>query len=71
MRGEQKQVKMKREFYDFKDCMYFMIGDVRNYYSLLKSSINVDTIYHLATLKHVPECKENPWVTMSNFFVKK
>jgi FlaA1/EpsC-like NDP-sugar epimerase len=63
-RGEQKQVEMKREFYDFKDRMYFIIGDVRNYNRLLESSLNVDTIYHLAALKHVPVCEENPWETI-------
>jgi len=63
-RGEQKQVEMKREFYDYKDRMYFLIGDVRNNDRLLEASLNVDTIFHLAALKHVPVCEENPWETI-------
>ena len=63
-RGEQKQVEMRREFYDFKDRIYFVIGDVRNYNKLLEVTFNVDTIFHLAALKHVPICEENPWETI-------
>ncbi len=61
---------MKREFHDFKDRIYFITGDVRNYNRLLEATLTVDTIFHLVALKHDPVCEENPWETMSNLFVK-
>jgi len=58
-RGEHKQVEMKREFQNKKIKYY--IGDVRDKNRLMLVSKNVDFIFHLAALKHVPVCEENPW----------
>ena len=58
-RGEHKQVEMRRKFQD-KRLRYF-IGDVRDKNRLLLASKNVDYVFHLAALKHVPVCEENPW----------
>ncbi len=58
-RGEHKQVEMKREFQNKKIKYY--IGDVRDKNRLMLVSKNVDFVFHLAALKHVPVCEENPW----------
>lgn len=55
-RGEFAQVTMKRKFNDNR--LKFIIGDVRNTFALNKASENVDYIFHLAALKHVPICEE-------------
>ena len=58
-RGELKQVEMKRKFHD-KRIKYY-IGDVRDKNRLTMATKNVDIVFHLAALKHVPICEENPW----------
>jgi UDP-N-acetylglucosamine 4,6-dehydratase/5-epimerase len=58
-RGEHKQVEMKRTFQDPR--LTFYIGDVRDKNRLMLATKHVDIIYHLAALKHVPVCEENPW----------
>lgn len=55
-RGELAQVKMSREY---PQCKY-IIGDVRDYYALNMAMRNVDYVFHLAALKHVPVCEELP-----------
>ncbi len=59
-RGEHKQVQMKFKFSEHKNVKYF-IGDVRDKNRLLIIMRNVDYVFHLAALKHVPVCEENPW----------
>lgn len=57
-RGENQQVIMKRRFNNPK--LKFVIGDVRDYQSVRFATRNVDYIFHLAALKHVPICEELP-----------
>jgi len=57
-RGEISQVAMKRKFLNPR--LRFVIGDVRDYSALKKATKNVDYIFHLAALKHVPICEEQP-----------
>ena len=57
-RGEISQVNMKRKFLNPK--LKFIIGDVRDYSALKKATRGVDIIFHLAALKHVPICEEQP-----------
>jgi UDP-N-acetylglucosamine 4,6-dehydratase len=59
-RGEHKQVQMKIKFSNEKRIKYY-IGDVRDKNRLSIASKEVDYIFHLAALKHVPVCEENPW----------
>lgn len=59
-RGEHKQVQMKLKYPNEKRIRYF-IGDVRDKKRLLIVTKGVDYIFHLAALKHVPVCEENPW----------
>lgn len=58
-RGEHRQVEMKRHLKDNR--VTYIIGDVRERERLLLASREVDYIFHLAALKHVPVCEENPW----------
>lgn len=58
-RGEHKQVEMARTFSDSR--ISFIIGDVRDISRLSIAMRGVDMIFHLAALKHVPVCEDNPW----------
>ncbi len=59
-RGEHKQVEMKQKF-GYNSKLKFIIGDVRDKNILWLAMKWVDTVFHLAALKHVPVCEENPW----------
>lgn len=56
-RGELQQVLMKRKFNNPK--LKFVIGDIRDYDAVTQATKNIDYIFHLAALKHVPVCEEN------------
>jgi len=58
-RGELAQVNMQRKFNNPK--LKFIIGDVRNFDRLNDAMRDVNIVFHLAALKHVPICEENPW----------
>lgn len=58
-RGEFKQVEMKRRFHN--DKIRYIVGDVRDQVRLKQATVGTDIIFHLAALKHVPVCEENPW----------
>jgi FlaA1/EpsC-like NDP-sugar epimerase len=58
-RGEFAQVTMKRKFDN--DKLQFIIGDVRDGEALRHATEDVDYIFHLAALKHVPICEEQPY----------
>ncbi len=58
-RGEHKQVEMRREYPN--DKIRFIIGDVRDKNILDLAMKNVDIVFHLAALKHVPVCEDNSW----------
>lgn len=60
-RGELKQVEMKRRFHDQGVKLKFIIGDVRDFDRLKIATKGVDRIFHMAALKHVPICEENPF----------
>ncbi|MFA5095617.1 MAG: polysaccharide biosynthesis protein [Candidatus Paceibacterota bacterium] len=55
-RSELQQVNMQRSFNNSK--IKYIIGDIRDYKHLVKTSVGVDYIFHLAALKHVPICEE-------------
>lgn len=58
-RNEHKQVEMRNRFTDPR--VRFIIGDVRDKNILDFAMNKVDTVFHLAALKHVPVCEDNPW----------
>lgn len=57
-RGELQQVLMQRKFNNSK--IKYIIGDVRDYEALKFATKNVDYIFHMAALKHVPICEDQP-----------
>ncbi len=57
-RGEFAQVTMKRKFND--DRLKFLIGNVRDYSTVHTACKDIDYVFHLAALKHVPICEEQP-----------
>lgn len=58
-RNEFAQVKMKRLFSD-NSCLKFIIGDVRDFEAVDEAAQNVDYLFHLSALKHVPICEDQP-----------
>jgi len=67
-RGEVKQWEMKKKFRNHPK-LKFIIGDVRDFERIKIASKEVDLILHLAALKHVPICEENPNETVSTNIV--
>lgn len=58
-RNESAQVAMNRKF--DHDRLKFSIGDVRDRDALMKACEGMDIVFHLAALKHVPVCEEQPY----------
>lgn len=58
-RSELNQVNMQRRFNNPK--LRFVIGDIRDYDALKEATRNIDFVFHLAALKHVPICEEQPY----------
>jgi UDP-N-acetylglucosamine 4,6-dehydratase len=59
-RGELAQVNMQRKFNN--DVIEYVIGDIRDADAVdrLFSTKNIDYVFHLAALKHVPVCENQP-----------
>ena len=60
-RGEHKQVEMRRNFHEYSHKLKFIIGDVRDANVLHIAMKGVNKVFHMAALKHVPVCEENPF----------
>ena len=58
-RDEKKQEDLRIKYNNKK--LKFVIGDVRDYKSILDASKGVDFIFHAATLKQVPSCELYPF----------
>ncbi|WP_433619809.1 polysaccharide biosynthesis protein [Paenibacillus cellulositrophicus] len=58
-RNESSQVAMSREFEN--DRLHFRIGDIRDKEALMAACQNIDYVFHLAALKHVPVCEDQPY----------
>ena len=57
-RGEISQVKMKRDIPD--ERVKYIIGDIRDYQAVEYEMQGADYVFHLAALKHVGICEEQP-----------
>jgi UDP-N-acetylglucosamine 4,6-dehydratase/5-epimerase len=59
-RGELAQVEMQRKYRN--DDVEFIIGDIRDADAVdrLFNHKNIDYVFHLAALKHVPVCENQP-----------
>ncbi len=58
-RDEYKQFIMENELNDDKNFR-FLIGDVRNYERIERAMNDIDVVFNLAAMKHVPACEYNP-----------
>ncbi|MCY6353974.1 UDP-N-acetylglucosamine 4,6-dehydratase family protein [Clostridium sp. ZS2-4] len=58
-RDEYKQFLMQQE-YPNSGMFRFLIGDVRDYDRVERAMNNIDIVFNLAAMKHVPACEYNP-----------
>lgn len=55
-RNEDAQIQMKKRFPEIE----YFVGDVRDYQECSRATKGIDTVYHLAAMKHVGRCEEQP-----------
>lgn len=60
-RDEYKQFEMQRIFSEQQSKLRFLIGDVRDGQRLNRAMEDIDYVFHLAAMKHVPFCEYNPF----------
>lgn len=58
-RNESNQFTMKQDF-DNNPLLHFIIGDIKEKDELIEACRGVDFVFHLAALKHVPVCEDQP-----------
>lgn len=58
-RNESNQFTMKQDF-DNNPLLHFIIGDIKEKEELIEACQGVDYVFHLAALKHVPVCEDQP-----------
>lgn len=58
-RDEQKHVRLLRNFKDKR--IVSLVGDVRDYNTMLRYFNKVDYVFHAAAIKHVPIAEEHCW----------
>ncbi|WP_404332376.1 polysaccharide biosynthesis protein [Mesobacillus maritimus] len=58
-RNETNQFAMRQEF-DNNPKLNFIIGDIKEKDSITEACQDVDYLFHLAALKHVPVCEDQP-----------
>jgi len=60
-RDEYKQFNMSMDFQNDSQRLRFLIGDVRDEKRLQRAMEDIDYVFHLAAMKHVPACEYNPF----------
>ncbi|WP_461610342.1 polysaccharide biosynthesis protein [Cytobacillus kochii] len=58
-RNESNQFSMKEAF-DHHPSLHFLIGDIKEKDAMIESTQGVHYVFHLAALKHVPVCEDQP-----------
>lgn len=59
-RDEHKQFELHQQYYQYNNIRY-LIGDVRDEQRLVRAMEDIDYVFHLAAMKHVPACEYNPF----------
>lgn len=59
-RDEYKQFEMQQTYRNITNIR-FLIGDVRDYGRVHRAMQDVDYVFHVAAMKHVPSCEYNPF----------
>lgn len=59
-RDEYKQFELMQSL-DASERVRYLIGDVRDHSRLLRAMEGVDTVFHVAAMKHVPSSEYNPF----------
>lgn len=59
-RDEYKQFVLKNRL-SGKGNVRYLLGDVRNFERVLSAMEDIDYVFHVAALKHVPSCEYNPF----------
>ncbi|MCA1025892.1 MULTISPECIES: polysaccharide biosynthesis protein [Cytobacillus] len=58
-RNESNQFSMKEAF-DHHPSLHFLIGDIKEKDAMIEATQGVHYVFHLAALKHVPVCEDQP-----------
>nr|WP_236784610.1 polysaccharide biosynthesis protein [Alteribacter salitolerans] len=59
-KDDSKQYLMKQKYLTYKN-LFFLLGDIRDYDSIEYATRGTDFVFHVAALKQVPICEENPF----------
>lgn len=60
-RDEYKQFEMEQTLREHHRTLRYLIGDVRDLPRLTRAMEDIDYVFHLAAMKHVPSCEYNPF----------
>lgn len=60
-RDEHKQFEMQQSLQKYNRKLRYLIGDVRDANRLARAMEDIDYVFHLAAMKHVPACEYNPF----------
>lgn len=60
-RDEFKQFELQQELAQYRDKLRFLIGDVRDIDRLNRAMKDIDIVFDVAAMKHVPACEYNPF----------
>ncbi|WP_019424722.1 SDR family NAD(P)-dependent oxidoreductase [Paenibacillus sp. OSY-SE] len=59
-RDEYKQFNLQQKYSEYSNIRY-LIGDVRDYQRVVRAMEDIDYVFHVAAMKHVPACEYNPF----------